>query len=331
MVTLARLKVSLIAILASSLMVPMAYGQDDSSEESTPTYRKSSRTGTKLKRVKPKETTSTSGEPDADEVITNRKLRAETGSKKKFSFSTSMSYSGGSVERPMDAKRPNITGAIGEQEDVALNGSIGIKYKITSLQSLSLSLGLGVDKPFHSDEEKSFNDRSYADDPTLTYQILYKVAGIQNVTSLAVNAFTSDFKRELGYHTGWNLTQTLIYDFGGSKFSVGSSIEGTYNYFDLHDDYSMSKQSDYGLAVYPFMEYVLNDWLNLRTLSGLWVYQHRREEYDYWTFKKNKIYQSFGIGISLTRDFYLYPNVQFMPEDMRSDRTNVGLSATINM
>ena len=70
---------------------------------------------------------------------------------------------------------------------------------------------------------------------------------------------------------------------------------------------------------------------NLRTISGLWVYDHLRSERDNFTFAKNKIYQSVGLGISVTRDIYLYPNVQFLPEDIRSDLTNVALSANINV
>ena len=41
-------------------------------------------------------------------------------------------------------------------------------------------------------------------------------------------------------------------------------------------------------------------------------------------------YQSMGIGMAVTRDIYLYPNVQFLPLDMRSDLTNVGMSANIS-
>jgi hypothetical protein len=58
---------------------------------------------------------------------------------------------------------------------------------------------------------------------------------------------------------------------------------------------------------------------------------HSRYEGDFFTWIPNKVYQSAGLGISVTRDIYLYPNVQFIPEDVRSDRTNVGVSANINL
>jgi hypothetical protein len=270
-------------------------------------------------------------DPDADEVITNRKLRAETGAKKMFSFSTSLEYKGGSIEKPFAAERPNIKGAVGEPTDVSLNGSLGIKFRLSNLQSLNFGVGVGVAKPFHSDEEKSFNDRSYIDDPGLSYQLLSKFWGIQSVSSLGASAYTSDFLRKLGYAWGVSASEILIYDFGGSAFSVGSSFVVSRNFFDSDKLEALSNQSDYGFGVYPFMEYVINDTFNLRTLSGVWVYEHTRETYDYWTFHKNKIYQSFGLGISVTRDLYLYPNVQFLPEDPGSDKTNVALAITLNL
>jgi hypothetical protein len=68
----------------------------------------------------------------------------------------------------------------------------------------------------------------------------------------------------------------------------------------------------------------------LRTVFGWQVYQQTRRD-DTWTFEKRKVYQSLGTGISVTRDIFLYPNIQFIPSDIRSDRTNIGLSAYINL
>jgi len=49
------------------------------------------------------------------------------------------------------------------------------------------------------------------------------------------------------------------------------------------------------------------------------------------TWEKLKVYQSVGLGISVTRDIFLYPNIQFIPSDIRSDRTNIAMSASINI
>ena len=36
-------------------------------------------------------------------------------------------------------------------------------------------------------------------------------------------------------------------------------------------------------------------------------------------------------GVKVTRDIFLYPNVQFVPDQLRSKQTNVALSTNINM
>lgn len=265
---------------------------------------------------------------DTDEVITNRKLRAETGAKKKYSFSSAVTYSGGTINNPLAEIRPNITAGIGTQDDPRLSGSVGMKYRISPLQTLSASVGVGVDKPFHGDDNKSFIERSSASNPGVSYTTMYKALGIQNVSSISASAYTTDFLRTNGYVGGFGFTQTMVYDFGGSKASVGISASVSSAFFDK--DGPDLKQGDFGVGAYPFFEYVINDSLNFRTLVGFMA-DHSRATGDFWTWTANKVYQSAGLGVSVTRDFYLYPNVQFIPEDIRAERTNVGITANINL
>jgi hypothetical protein len=60
-----------------------------------------------------------------------------------------------------------------------------------------------------------------------------------------------------------------------------------------------------------------------------WYQQSRAQKSSEWTTLDPTI--STGIGFSITRDIFLYPNIQFNPEDIRADRTNLGLSANINL
>lgn len=270
------------------------------------------------------------GEKDVDEVITNRKLRAEVGAKKTLSFSTSLNYAGGSVKSPGAEVRPNITAALGTQTAPKLSGTVGMKWKIAATHTISASLGVGIDKPFHSDDKKSFGERSYANNPSAGYTTVYKVAGVQNVSSLSASLLTSDFYKTVGYMGAVGGTQTVAYDFGGSKLSLGASVSGSAYAFDKDDAKSMRSQGDFGVGAFPFVEYVISDMLNFRTLIGFMA-DHSRTTPDFWTWQANTVYQSMGLGISVARDIYLYPNVQFIPEDIRDDRTNVALSATINL
>lgn len=289
----------------------------------------SGESATKLSDVTPQNTdVKKEGDVDTDEVITNRKLRAETGAKKKYSFSSTISYSGGTVNNPMADVRPNITAGIATQVAPRLSGSLGMRYRLSPLQTLGASFGVGVDKPFHGDDKKSFRERSSASNPGVSFTNMSKILGIQAVSSVSANAFTTDFLRTNGYVAGFGFSQTLVYDFGGSKTSVGVSASFSTSIFDKDGPGLM--QGDYGVGAFPFFEYVFNDKLNFRTLVGFMA-DHSRETSDFWTWTANKVYQSAGIGISVTRDLFLYPNVQFIPEDVRADRTNVGITATLNL
>lgn len=287
-------------------------------------------TATKIEDVTPNAPVKKEGEADVDEVITNRKLRAETGSKNLFSFSAAVGYSGGTINNPMSDVRPNISSAVFDPAQPALSGSLGGKYRLSGLQTLSLDVGVLVRKPFHGDDKKSFSDRTTVSNPSLTYQTVYQAAGIQNVTSVSGTWTTDEAFREIGDLATIGFGQTAIYDFGGSKFSAGLAFDFSYTIFDKDDLALRESQSDYQFGVYPFAELVLNDSLNLRTVFRPFTYQHVRSE-PFGNVVRNVNTQSFGIGISVTRDIFLYPNIQFVLEDIRSERTNVALSANINI
>lgn len=298
----------------------------------------SAETKAKMENVTPNQPAKKPGEADVDDVITNRKLRAETGSKSKYSFSTALSYNGGTINNPGSASRPNIASTVYVPLRAALSGTIGGKYKISSLQSLSADVGIKIYKPFHKDDKVSFKDRTTVADPSLTYQVVYQAAGIQNVSSITGTVTTdSDVKDQTGQLGTVAFSQTAIYDFGGSAWSVGLAGEAGYNAFNkdkydvLADGSRMGEQqSDYYLALYPFAEVNISDKLNLRTVFRPWIFEHVRSE-SFGNIGRAPYTQSIGLGISVSRDLYLYPNVQFAPLNLQADRTNVGLSVNLNI
>ncbi|HMO43919.1 MAG TPA: hypothetical protein PKB04_11505, partial [Phenylobacterium sp.] len=66
----------------------------------------------------------------------------------------------------------------------------------------------------------------------VSYSVMYKAAGIQNVSSVGLTAYTTDYLRKNGYLAGLDLSQTAIYDFGGSIVSVGLSLSLAASAFD---------------------------------------------------------------------------------------------------
>lgn len=103
----------------------------------------------------------------------------------------------------------------------------------------------------------------------------------------------------------------------------------------MNDDYYMADvredQSDYGFGFEPSLQFQFSDRFALNTTWELWEFEHIRSSPHRDVYQRNKVIQSVGLGISLTRDIYLNPNINFVPDDVRSDRTNVALSADINI
>lgn len=273
-----------------------------------------------------------------DQLITNRKLRAETGSKSKYSVSTAFAYNGGTINDPGSKVRPNITAGANVPTFSALSGSISGKYRLNVKDSLKAGFGLRVYQPFHESPDKSSIEtkngpvqRANIDNPYAAYTHIDRIAGLQSVSTVTATALTTDYSRKRGYLGSVDFSQIFLKDLGTSGASVGILLGTGFSVFDKFDDFALSESSDYFVGAYPFFEYVINDTFNFRTISGVWVYEHMRNESRALSFSKNTIYQSVGLGISVTRDIYLYPNIQFIPEDISGDRTNVAISANVNL
>ena|SRR5690554_1316239 len=278
----------------------------------------------------------TEGVDEADQLITNCRLRASSGSLSKWSAALFFDYSGGSIADPLRADRPNII-AGGENLLLQnLTSSIGVRYRATTKDSFSLSIGGFMSTPFHdkgarvNDENKKgfkkHNRELTFSDPALGYTHLDNFAGWQSVTSVSYTYITNSEQDKAGYNSSFYIGQTFMREVGNTGFSYGAAATWTRYFHDKKGD-----QVKNTIGLFPAAEYVINDTFNLRTVFGWQYYGQSREQAkdDVWT--KRKVYQSVGLGISVTRDIYLYPNIQFIPSDIRSDRTNIAISANINV
>jgi hypothetical protein len=282
---------------------------------------------------------------DVDQEITNNKLRAEAGSKSRWSGSFTANYLGGSIEKPLDKDRPNLT-----HDPVApkvnMSGSFGARYRVDKNQSLSLTAGYALERPLQ--EAK----RGQIENPSLNYNNARKLGPLQTVFTGTGSITTNSDSRTIGDVGGLGLSETVIYDFGGSRTSIGLAVEAGYEFYDKYDEMVQPKgqrsapakayQEDYSVAVYPFAEYNITDKINLRTVFRPWIFSHPITN-DAVTFQKRPWTQSFGVGVAVTRDVFLYPNFQWDWERWRRDDFNffkagraresstVGLSAIVNI
>jgi hypothetical protein len=283
-------------------------------------------------------TASTKSVDEADQAITNRLLRASAGSLSRWSGNFNINYNGGSVAKPLAAQRPNINDGADSLTLQYMNANVGFRYRLNPLNSLTVATGVFMTTPFNTtiktndpalrDEFKKTRGVLTANDPNLIYTNLMNFGGYQFVNTVTPTLITNSQQRHQGYRASGDVSSTMMKVVNGSNLSLGLALEWTGYSYDK--TYGQSK----GLATnvwqsYPIAEYIINDWLNLRTLVGWPVYQQTRQMKPN-NYTQRIMYQSFGTGISVTRDIFLYPNIQFIPADIRADRTNIGLSAYVN-
>lgn len=285
---------------------------------------------------------------DIDEEITNARMRSQLGSKSKFSFKSALSYSGGSVKKPMDKIRPNYRSGKSSDTLTAMGGSVGMNYRLNERESISVGTGITIMNPFHGDvtsakfkdpRKNRTNDvkRYEVATPYIEYSRAYKVGGMQMISGATYSHFTTQdaTDAEVGSNAFGNVSfdQTILADLGESNWSGGVALSFDTTLYKgelsqaMKDDGNV--QDDFGYGIFPFAEYSFNDKYSFRTVFGYFQMIHYKGDGSAVTAARP--YQSMGIGMALTRDIYLYPNVQFLPLDIRPELTNVGLSANLNL
>lgn len=297
----------------------------------------------KASDVAPKEET----QKDIDTEITNARMRATLGAKSKWSLKTALGYNGGSVERPSAQVRPNYRAGANIPALASLSGTVAVKYSLSQRDSLSFGTGLLVYNPFHGDLTRSTfrdprdnenTDRYSAATPYLEYSRAYKVGDMQMITGATYSHFTEpDTVRDMNAVGNLSFDHTVLMDFGASSWSGGLAFSFDTSFYNGKMSQTAiangALQDDFGYGIYPFAEYAFNDTYSFRTVFGYFQMIHYKDDPRIATGGVRNLtpYQSVGIGMALTRDVYLYPNVQFTPLDVRAERTNVALSTNINL
>lgn len=277
---------------------------------------------------------------DIDQEITNKKLRAESGSKSKVSLSLNVNYTGGGLAKPLDEKRPDLYGRPGTQTVSSMTVGPNLRYRWTKNDSITFGTSFGMNSPLQGDIDAGGRKNQYrVDDPSLGYSRVGKIGSLQSIISLGTSYGTSPeslkTNKFMDIGASWTLMRTYQ---NGLSLGAAATFENTF-YSDAAGSnrrfrttgYGQDKRTDYEVALYPMAEYEINDMFSVRTVARYttWYHQYGDEEAD--RLLKYAGTQSFGLGMSLARDFYLYPNIQFDWADMQSDRTNVAVSATINV
>lgn len=289
-----------------------AFAQDGSSATSVDASSNSSQL--KASDIVPSQTK----REDIDNEITNARLRASTGAKSLWSIQSAFNYYGGSVQKPLSKERPQLSPGIIENDPTKLTGNISGKYRLTDHDNINLGIGVGWLTPGQTGQ------KGQAEDPYFNYSRVFKSGLVQNVFDLGFSKYTahSSVKGKLNYESA--LDYTALADIGKTKWQAGVTT-AWYREFYTAEVNGIQDQ----FALYPFAEYSFTDKYSFRTVyRGLTYYNTQNAGM---TFAHDTATQSAGIGLSITRDIYLYPNVQWVWEEIRADKTTWSLSANINM
>jgi hypothetical protein len=327
----------IIAVLAASFM---AHAQTSTTTTTTTSTQSTGTSAAKVTDLQKKDEQM----KDIDQEITNNKMRAEMGSKSKWSLRSSLGYSGGTVQKAFSERRPNITQGPNADSRAYMSADLAIKYRTGDRTSLNAGTGLKVITPFHRTFNEATNSNtnsapasrraklSSVSNPYIEFNYAGKLGSVQNFAQVTGTYASEDFDRNIVGTTGnIAISDQLIMEIGNNSLGLAATIAQNL-YKDSSNTYmdggEAQAREDMGVYAVPFYEYAFNDKYNFRTVFN-WV--NFSKELGSSEFRQLKPQQSMGLGISVSRDVFLYPNIQFIPQDIRADRTNVALSASINL
>jgi hypothetical protein len=222
----------------------------------------------------------------------------------------------------------------------SVSGSLKTRYRTSKNSSYTLGVGLGIQTPFEGRVNTSENQFDIGD-PLIGYDYTFSKWGLQHSVDLTASiatsieslhvdevasgaiayAFMMPFQN--GFHLGLNTT---------SYYNSYSNNPGANAYTKItNGDNRVDSRTSWAATASPVVEYIFNDTFSFRTLFAYFRWRHLYGDAHNLSLIRIQEYQSVGFGVALTRDIYLYPNVQFLPLNVRSDYTNFGISSSINV
>lgn len=283
-------------------------------------------------------------EIDQKEVVENPTLQTLSGALSSWSLLSTFTYRGGSLEKPFGAERPNIRQREAVPNLADLSGTMGVKYRLSKTDNLSIQMGLYSTTPFHStiDTNNEQNQRDFdknhqnldADDPVLSYFKTYYIGSLQNISFLKYQYVTRESFRDYGLRSAISLSHAAAYRISKSAYIAGSFTYENYAYdsstinFNGTDVSIKNLQAEHKFRGNLSAEYYMQRNISFRAITDLFSYNQMRTD-D--TPDIVKLQQTLAMTYFYTRDISIAPNLRFIAEDIRSDRTNLGLTLTVNL
>lgn len=276
--------------------------------------------------------------------ITNSRLAADAGATSKWSGRFVLSYSGGSLDNPLSRVRPNYRSlANAVYTTTELGGSVSLAYRLDAVSQLRFGAGVAMATPLHNSMEDFKENRNTdgnqifnAADPGVSYARTIRSGNLMTLLSGGVGVFTHSFNTNRNHLGSASLSVQHIYAIEGSGFQPGLSYSLGQTFY--RDDKALDPANAKGetnprvansVGIFPVMEYQFNDKYALRTVLGFFNYVTMRGNPTAMIQQGN--YISMGFGYTPTRNIWIYPNLQFNPDLIVVDKTNVAISTIINL
>lgn len=289
---------------------------------------------------------------ELDEDLTNARLRTLSGAKGLLSLSLDGSYAGGSLDNPFSDVRPNYRRGLSGVPVFVFTG-MSARLRLNTQQSLFLSSGVMMQQPFHGGlkDAESAGRNVFLSSPSLGWNYFSTFQSLQFGLGVITTFRNSEFDRVVGVIGDLNLSLNFTIPGGvGSNWHWGLSGNINQIFYKANPDGQLSRFAEFSsrlgenlaevnlqdlrknqdllsLLLAPSVEYRFSDRVWFRALYAFLNFDQTRNDRN---LLQTPNYASVGISFFPARDIWIFPNVQFVPEDARAERTNVSLIFALN-
>ncbi|MBX2989233.1 MAG: hypothetical protein KF802_15195 [Bdellovibrionaceae bacterium] len=300
-----------IKALACSVLMSLLSGAVVSAQESA--SRSSTRIQDALEQKKFQET----GE------ITDPQLKAQAGSLSRYSLTASLNYEGPPLGDLSAEDQPNPDGAVGGTE-TSLSGSLGARYRLSPVSSVTLTAGLKALHPLHGGMK-----RMDLSNPTLSYDLAHRVGDFQLRQVAGVSSTTTPALKKVGQVAGLFYSFSTIRELGSSRTSAGLTGVVIVPVYEREYQPTDRRATRYYLAFGPNLTYNFSDRFTLTTNLRL-PYWNLRSQENPWAWQNRTISQRVGLGFGFGRNAYVSPSLSFYPGRLAMDTTTINVSTVFS-
>lgn len=255
--------------------------------------------------------------------ITDARLKAEEGSRSKYSMKFSLSYQGPPVGEPLAKDQPNPDNNPGDYS-TALGGSVGLRYRFSPQSALSAGTGLSALTPFHG--IRRFDVKT----PYLSYDLSNRIGDMQMRNSWSGSVTTVPNYQKIGQVGGLGYSNSMVYNVATSGWALG--LDTNLDYFIYNRDYVKKdgKASKYHIGLYPNLKYNISDKFSVNT-SVAFMYQNLRSSTNDWKVANKTRTGRLGAGYAFTKSVYFSPYLNYYMEDFSWDTTTLNFATTFSI